>query len=175
MQRPTNFASGLGLFTFLLWSAIVHAEPSIYPTGVTRYDPGKAYNIFVLFSGGDLKTHLIDMVGTEVHVWDQFGFPGGIIDPALIGGKRGHVILWLGIMTGSQTGAIPVCRWPTKTKCSGNWTGTARSFGNGATPRPAAGRNSTMTGAASPMAIRWCCPLWTVRSQASRYHGNSTM
>jgi len=27
------------------------AEPSVYPTGVTRYDPAKAFNSYVLFSG----------------------------------------------------------------------------------------------------------------------------
>ena len=55
MQQRTNFALGVGLFAALLWSAIVHAEPSIYPTGVTRCDPRKAYNVFVLFSGADQK------------------------------------------------------------------------------------------------------------------------
>ena len=53
MRLRTNFALAVGLLATLLWSPIVHAEPSVYPTGVTRYDPAKAYNIFVLFSGGD--------------------------------------------------------------------------------------------------------------------------
>jgi hypothetical protein len=61
----------LGIFLVAIWwVSLVHAEPSIYPTGVTRYDPSKACNVFVLFSGSDDKTHLIDMEGNEVHRWD---------------------------------------------------------------------------------------------------------
>ena len=153
-MKKLHLALAVGFLAAMLWSACVWAEPSIYPTGVTRYDPGKAYNVFVLFSGADLKTHLIDMDGIEVHRWDHNGFPSGLLDPALIGGKRGHVMLWLGIMTGSQTGTIPGLPLAYKNKYSGNWTGKARSSGNGAKPRPAAGRNSTMIGAASPMATR---------------------
>jgi hypothetical protein len=40
-----------------------------------------------LFSGGDNKTHLIGMDGGEVHRWNYPGFPSGILDPALTGGK----------------------------------------------------------------------------------------
>jgi Arylsulfotransferase (ASST) len=125
MQR-TYLTLAVGLLAAMLWSASVHAEPSIYPTGVTRYDPGKAYNVFVLFSGADQKTHLIDMDGSEVHAWDHFGFPSGLIDPALIGGKRGHVILWLSVMTGSQTGAIPGLPLAYKNKVLGelDWDGS---------------------------------------------------
>jgi hypothetical protein len=63
----------LGILVAICWPSIVHAGPSIYPTGVTRYDPDKAYNVFVLFSGSDDKTHLIDMEGNEVHRWDPKG------------------------------------------------------------------------------------------------------
>ena len=91
----------------MLWSAAVYAEPSVYPTGVTRYDPSKAYNVFVLFSGADQKTHLIDMEGNEVHRWDHSGFPSGLLDPAVISGRTGHVIVWLSIMSGTQTGGDP--------------------------------------------------------------------
>ena len=42
------------------------ASPSIYPTGVTRYDPTKAYNSYVLFAGQDKKTHLIDLNGNRL-------------------------------------------------------------------------------------------------------------
>jgi hypothetical protein len=73
----------------------MHAEPSIYPTGVTRYDPHKAYNMFVLFGAADYKTHLIDMDGKEIHRWEYTGFPSGMLDPKLTGGKRGHVIVQL--------------------------------------------------------------------------------
>lgn len=69
------------------------SEPSIFPTGTTIYDPHKAYNCFVLFSAPDGKTHLIDMDGNEVHRWDYFAFPAELIDPAKVGGKKGHLVV----------------------------------------------------------------------------------
>ena len=86
------------LFMTVLASNAARAEPSVYPTGVTRYDPAKAYGTFILFSGGDNKTHLVDMDGREVHRWNYPGFPSGILDPALTGGKRGQVIVQLSMM-----------------------------------------------------------------------------
>jgi hypothetical protein len=85
----------------------VRAGPSVYPTGVTRYDPARAYNTYVLFGGTDLKTHLVDMDGNEVHRWEYAGFPSGLIDPALIGGKRGHVFVQLATISGADTSAAP--------------------------------------------------------------------
>ncbi|ROO12872.1 ArsR family transcriptional regulator [Pseudomonas fluorescens] len=76
-------------------SAGAFAAPSVYPTGVTRYDPNKAFNQYVIFSGADKQTHLIDMNGSEVKTWPQAGFPSAIIDPKLVGGERGHVLLQL--------------------------------------------------------------------------------
>ena len=84
-----------------------NAGPSVYPTGVTRYDPAKAHNVFILFSGADDKTHLIDMSGSEVHRWDYLGQPSGLLDPALTGGERGQVMMQLSAMTGNETGLIP--------------------------------------------------------------------
>ena len=106
MQR-TRRALALCFGAGMLWSATAPAGPGVYPTGATRYDPGKAYNVFVLFSGADDKTHLIDMDGNEVHRWDHRGFPSGMLDPALVGGARGHVIVQLADMTGSETSVIP--------------------------------------------------------------------
>ncbi len=74
----------------LAWTA-----PRVYPTGVTLYDPSRAYNSFISFSGPDGNTHLIDMNGHEVHRWPHPGLPGNVINPALIAGKRGHVLLQL--------------------------------------------------------------------------------
>ena len=111
MNQRSNLALSVDLLAgMLLWSAVVHADPSIYPTGVTRYDPAKAYNVFILFSGsppGDDKTHLIDMGGNEVRRWGHRGFPSGMLDPALVGGARGHVMVQLADMAGSETGMIP--------------------------------------------------------------------
>ena len=67
--------------------------PRVYPTGVTIYDPARAYNSYVCFSSLDGKTHLVDMDGNEVHSWDHAGNPGEVIDPKLVGGARGHVML----------------------------------------------------------------------------------
>lgn len=93
MLRLTT-ALPLLLSTALLASA-VQAAPSVYPTGVTRYDPARAYNQYVIFSGADKQTHLIDMNGNEVKNWPQAGFPSAIIDPQLVGGERGRVLLQL--------------------------------------------------------------------------------
>ncbi|HNG59221.1 MAG TPA: aryl-sulfate sulfotransferase, partial [Cellvibrionaceae bacterium] len=80
-------------------------SPSIYPTGVTRYNPSKAYNSYVLFSGQDRKTHLIDLNGNEVRQWNYYGFPPVFIDPKLVGGKKGHVLLQLTGETGGRANA----------------------------------------------------------------------
>lgn len=85
----------LALPLLLLSSAGAFAAPSVYPTGVTRYDPAKAFNQYVIFSGADKKTHLIDMNGNVVKTWAQAGFPSAIIDPQLVGGERGRVLLQL--------------------------------------------------------------------------------
>jgi len=67
--------------------------PTIFPTGVTIYDPDKAYNCFVSFDGRDGHAYLIDMNGNETKVWSYCGMPAEIIDPALIDGQRGHALL----------------------------------------------------------------------------------
>jgi hypothetical protein len=69
------------------------ASPRIFPTGVTVYEPTRAYNSFVCFSALDGKTHLVDMDGNQVHQWPHPGVPGEVIDPKLVGGQRGHVLL----------------------------------------------------------------------------------
>lgn len=126
-MHRSDFAFATCFVVAMLWSAAVYAEPSVYPTGVTRYDPSKAYNVFVLFSGADQKTHLIDMEGNEVHRWDHSGFPSGLLDPAVISGRTGHVIVWLSIMSGTQTGVIPGLPVGYKNKAIGelDWNGTA--------------------------------------------------
>lgn len=85
-------------------AASAAAAPSVYPTGVTRYDPERAWNGYVVFSGQDKKTHLIDMNGNEVRQWPQEGFPPVLLDPALTGGKRGNVLLQLSNAPGAAAG-----------------------------------------------------------------------
>ncbi|HEJ9865124.1 TPA: aryl-sulfate sulfotransferase [Pseudomonas aeruginosa] len=95
------------LLSAALLAAGAHAAPSVYPTGVTRYDPQKAFNQYVISSGADRKTHLIDMNGNEVKRWDYPGFPAAVIDPALNGGKRGHVLLQLADLAAPDKLASP--------------------------------------------------------------------
>ena len=67
--------------------------PTIFPTGVTIYDPEKAFNCLVSFDGRSGRAFLIDMNGNEVKIWPHSGMPAEIIDPALASGERGHMIL----------------------------------------------------------------------------------
>ena len=83
------------------------ADPSVFPTGTTVYDPAKAFNEYVLFTGGDNLAHLIDMNGQAVHEWkDAAGF-STFIDPALVNGAKGHVFLTLSTAEGSGTDLLP--------------------------------------------------------------------
>ncbi|WP_420959558.1 aryl-sulfate sulfotransferase [Brucella sp. IR073] len=79
------------------------AIPSIYPTGVTIYDPSKAYNCFVGFSAPDWKTYIIDMDGNAVKTWPRYGFPSVVLDPKLTGGQKGHVLLQLSSTDGTNS------------------------------------------------------------------------
>jgi hypothetical protein len=87
----TTFAAASCIFV----AGAAMSSPRIYPTGVTIYDPARAYNSYVCFSSLDGATHLIDMDGNEVHRWNHTGLPGALIDPKLVGGARGHVLLQL--------------------------------------------------------------------------------
>src|SRR5690348_6441889 len=60
-------------------------------SGVTYLDPELAYDSFVLFTGADVNTRLIDLNGTVVHQWPHAGVPPRILDPALNGGRIGDV------------------------------------------------------------------------------------
>ena len=44
-------------------------HPTIYPTGVTLFDPTKAWNGYTIFPAADLGALLIDMNGKEVQLW----------------------------------------------------------------------------------------------------------
>lgn len=79
----------------LLYNTCMHASPRIFPTGVTIYNPSKAYNSYILFAGPDNITHLIDMNGNDVKQWPYSGQPSEILDPKAAGGKQGHVVLQL--------------------------------------------------------------------------------
>ena len=84
-----------------------HAEPSVFPTGVTVYDSAQAYNSYVIFDAPDNHTHLIDMDGHEVHSWAKPGFPAYLIDPGVNGGARGHVLVQLESTDQAGAGVVP--------------------------------------------------------------------
>ncbi|AMK79226.1 MULTISPECIES: hypothetical protein [Methylomonas] len=67
--------------------------PSAFPTGTARYDPGKAYNSFVLFSGGNNIAYLIDLNSNSIHEWKDAASHGTLLNPAVNGGKLGHVFV----------------------------------------------------------------------------------
>jgi len=83
------------------------AYPSVFPTGTTRYDPARAYNSHVLFTGGDNVARLIDMNGNVVHEWKDAGTYSSLIDPAYTGGQRGHVLVTLALGDGAGTDLVP--------------------------------------------------------------------
>jgi len=96
----------VGLYWALAGAVITFANPRVFPTGVTLYDPAHAYNSFVLFGTGQGQSYLIDMNGNEVHHWPQAGFPSGLLDPAVTGGKLGHVVVQLSTMDLDKTGGV---------------------------------------------------------------------
>ncbi len=110
LRRWKLFAAAVCVFA----AGVAICSPRIYPTGVTIYDPARAYNSYVCFSSLDGATHLIDMDGNEVHRWDYMGNPGEVIDPKLVGGAQGHVLLQLqstddprgGIFTNKTVGEL---------------------------------------------------------------------
>ncbi len=109
----------------VLFSQVASAGPSVYPTGTSRYDPAKAYNSFVLFTGGDNIAHLIDMSGHSVHEWQDAAYHSTLIDPELNNGKLGHVLVTLETVEGQGNDLIPgrVNRRITKTIGELDWDG----------------------------------------------------
>ena len=80
--------SGLTLCFLPILAPTAMANPTIFPTGTTIYDPERAWNGYVLFSAPTGNTHLIDMDGNEVNRWNRPGFPAEMLDPALNDGKK---------------------------------------------------------------------------------------
>jgi len=102
MKKLLLGAAALSLLSVSAW-----ADPSVYPTGTTRYDPARAYNAYVLFTGGDNIAHLIDLDGNSVHEWKDAANFSSFLDPALTGGQKGHVLLTLETVNGTGTDLVP--------------------------------------------------------------------
>ena len=65
-------------------------HPTIYPTGVTLYNPAKAWNGYTIFPAGDLGALLIDMNGKEVQLWKGLqGFPNKLLPNGQVFGSTG--------------------------------------------------------------------------------------
>jgi len=77
-----------------LASAIVLAAPSVFPTGTTSYDPGRAWNGFTVLSPlGTQAAIVIDMNGNVVKQWDGYvssaGGPARVLPGGVVVGAAG--------------------------------------------------------------------------------------
>ena len=65
-------------------------HPTIYPTGVTLYNPEKAYNGYTVMPVKGQGAMLIDMNGQEIKLWKGVhGFPNKIFPGGYLLGSRG--------------------------------------------------------------------------------------
>lgn len=64
--------------------------PTIYPTGVTVYDPSKCWSGYTVFQAKEQGAMLIDMNGREVNFWKGLhGFPNKILPGGYVLGHLG--------------------------------------------------------------------------------------
>lgn len=92
-SSPRGWLTGGVNSALLLWIAAVAtaaAGPSVFPLGVTQYDPLQAYNCDILFDSTE-GTYLIDMDGHVLHHWGLYGVPPRMLDPKLVGGTKGEI------------------------------------------------------------------------------------
>ncbi|PKM12659.1 MAG: ArsR family transcriptional regulator [Gammaproteobacteria bacterium HGW-Gammaproteobacteria-3] len=122
---PLSLAGTLLFLIHALLAFSVTAGPSVYPTGTTRYDPARAYNAFILFTGGDHIARLIDMNGRTVHQWNDAGYHSTLIDPSVNGGKLGNLFVTLATVEGTGTDLVPglAGRRIAKTVAELDWSG----------------------------------------------------
>ena len=65
-------------------------HPTVYPTGVTLYDPDRAWNGYTLLQAKGMGALLLDMNGREIHLWEKVqGFPNKILPGGHLLGSRG--------------------------------------------------------------------------------------
>lgn len=66
-------------------------HPSVYPTGVTLYDPDKSWRGYTLFQAAGVGALLIDMSGREVQLWKGLqGFPNKLLPGGHVFGSTGE-------------------------------------------------------------------------------------
>jgi hypothetical protein len=65
--------------------------PSVYPTGVTVYDPERAWSGYTIFQAPGAGALLIDMSGREVQLWQGLqGFPNKLLPGGQVFGSSGE-------------------------------------------------------------------------------------
>ena len=65
--------------------------PSVYPTGVTVYNPAKCWSGYTIFQARELGAMLIDMNGAEVQLWKGLhGFPNKMLPGGYVLGHTGE-------------------------------------------------------------------------------------
>jgi hypothetical protein len=66
-------------------------HPTVYPTGVTVYDPERAWSGYTLLQAAGLGALLIDMNGREVQLWRGLqGFPNKLLPGGQVMGSTGQ-------------------------------------------------------------------------------------
>ena len=101
------------------------AGPSVFPDGTTRLDPARAWPGFVLFTGGDNVARLVDLDGHTVRTWADAGGFSTLIDPALVHGQTGHVLVTSETDSGRGVDLVPgrVAGQVSKTIAELDWDG----------------------------------------------------
>lgn len=70
---------------------ITMGYPSVYPTGVTIYNPEKAWSGYTIFQAADEGALLIDMNGQELQLWKNLhGFPNKLLPGGYVIGSTGE-------------------------------------------------------------------------------------
>lgn len=65
--------------------------PSVYPTGVTIFDPDRAWGGYTLFQAAGVGALLIDMSGREVQLWEGLeGLPNKLLPGGQVLGSTGQ-------------------------------------------------------------------------------------
>jgi hypothetical protein len=66
-------------------------HPSVYPTGVTIYDPDRSWSGYTIFQAAGVGALLIDMNGREVQLWKGLqGFPNKLLPGGHVFGSTGE-------------------------------------------------------------------------------------
>src|SRR5262245_37353733 len=85
MPRPAMFLAVAVVVTGA--SRVIHAGPTVYPTGTTIYDPARAWSGYTVFVLPQTGAVLIDMNGKAVRQWTQFEGTSGGPTRVLPGGR----------------------------------------------------------------------------------------